>query len=64
MRDPKDKHESLVRLLDDGIQRLIHAGANVIGIACNTIHYLIPRLPKYDIKLMNIVDLTVHRVEK
>jgi len=63
MKDPKTTHQNVVNLLDDGIDRLIKAGANIIGIACNTIHYLLPMLPAYKVNLLNIVDCTVTKVE-
>ena len=40
---------------------MIQARSNIIGIACNTIHFLYDKLPRYDIKLLNIVDCTVHK---
>jgi len=64
MRYPQDEDGVALNLLKDGIERLIKAGANVIGIACNTIHFLIHHLPNYDVKLLNIVDCTVSKIDK
>jgi aspartate racemase len=64
MKDPRDDSGEVMALLKDGIDRLIKAGANVIGIACNTIHFLIHNLPEYNIQLYNIVDCTVEKIKK
>lgn len=58
----EDKSSNVFNLLKDGIERLIKSGANVIGIACNTIHYLVVKLPKYDITLIDIVHATIEKV--
>jgi aspartate racemase len=64
MIDPKDETGEAMSLLKDGIERLIKGGANVIGIACNTIHFLIHDLPNYNVRLLNIVDCTVDKIIK
>lgn len=63
MKNPSDDNGEVMALLTDAIDRLIKAGANVIGIACNTIHFLIHKLPTYDIHLFNIVDCTVDKIK-
>jgi aspartate racemase len=64
MKEPSDETGEVMSLLKDGIDRLIKGGAEVIGIACNTIHFLIHDLPSYNIRILNIVDCTVEKIKK
>jgi len=51
--------ESPLKMLTAGAQILENAGASLIIIACNTAHYYIPEmLPKINIPILNMIDLT------
>ena len=62
MTMPDDKNGVVFELLKDSIERLIKSGANVIGVACNTIHFLFAKLPSYDAKILDILDCAVEKV--
>jgi aspartate racemase len=64
MQEPRDDKNVVFNLLKDAVDRLSRAGANVIGIACNTIHFLIHKLPIYNnVSFLNIVDCTVEKIK-
>lgn len=51
--------ESPLKMLTSGAQVLQNAGATLIIIACNTAHYYIDEiLPKINIPILNMIDLT------
>jgi aspartate racemase len=64
---PKKDEESIIkgnlntnhkRLVQESLDRLVKAGANVIAIPCNTVHSFFDEL-KCNIPLLNIIDITL-----
>jgi len=53
-------------ILKDGIDRLVNAGANVIGVPCNTVHSFFSKYTSHipGVVVVSIVERTVYKVAK
>lgn len=57
--------EKLLRMLIDNLKKLESSGADLIILACNTAHYLLPELEKIaSIPILNIVEEVARKVNK
>ena len=61
MSVPQDDDNGILLLIVDAIRRMKDAGATVIGIPCNTIHFLFEKFSHAfdDIRVLSIIDCTI-----